>query len=224
MPHHAQTTKGSFHLSKQGSKQQGFTLVEIAIVLVIVGLLLGAVLKGQELIFNTKIKSTFNLSREVSAALYAYQDRYRMVPGDDNKATTRFPISTPAVVNGDGNGTIAVSTSCTVATPTSRSENCSALHHMRAAGFLSGSGAEALRTPFGSLAYPGGSLYFYPNSGYGPALGYYSTGLTYKIMSSIDSSFDDGDPTTGVIRCRSTTAYNMSTPDANMPSYCSATL
>ena len=64
--------------------QQGFTLVEIAIVLVIVGLLLGAVLKGQELIFNTKIKSTYNMSRETAAAVYAYQDRYRINPGDDN--------------------------------------------------------------------------------------------------------------------------------------------
>ena len=37
-------------------------MVEIAIVLVIVGLLLGAVLNGQELIFNSKVKSTYNMS------------------------------------------------------------------------------------------------------------------------------------------------------------------
>ncbi len=37
-------------------KQKGFTLVEIAIVLVIVGLLIGGVLKGQEMITNAKLK------------------------------------------------------------------------------------------------------------------------------------------------------------------------
>ena len=50
-------------------KQAGFTLVEISIVLVIVGLLLGAVLKGQELIFNSKVKASFNLGRELTVAV-----------------------------------------------------------------------------------------------------------------------------------------------------------
>ena len=75
--------------------QLGFTLVEIAIVLVIVGLLLGAVLKGQELIFNSKVKSTYNMSKEMAAAIYSYQDRYRRLPGDDTQAATRFPAATP---------------------------------------------------------------------------------------------------------------------------------
>ena len=39
------------------NKQSGFTLVEIAIVLVIIGLLLGGVLKGQELINSAKVKN-----------------------------------------------------------------------------------------------------------------------------------------------------------------------
>ena len=224
MPHLKPARPHKIRPSERPARQQGFTLVEIAIVLVIVGLLLGAVLKGQELIFNTKIKSTFNLSREMSAALYAYQDRYRVIPGDDYKATTRFPSASPAVRNGNGDGNIAVSTTCSTGATTAASENCSALQHLRVAGFIAGSDGEALRTPFGSLAYPGGALYFFTGAGYAPALGYYSMGMTHKIMSSIDSSFDDGDPTTGVVRCQTITAYDYADPDSRMPSYCSATL
>jgi len=62
--------------------QKGFTLVEIAIVLVIIGLLLGGVLKGQELIENAKIKSVTQDFDNISAAYYAYQDRVGNIPGD----------------------------------------------------------------------------------------------------------------------------------------------
>ncbi len=64
--------------------QKGFTLVEIAIVLVIIGLLLGGVLKGQELITNSKIKAVTGDIEGISAAYYAYQDRTGRLPGDAN--------------------------------------------------------------------------------------------------------------------------------------------
>lgn len=64
-------------------KQSGFTLVEIAIVMVIIGLLLGGVLKGQALIENAKIKSVVNDINGVQAAYYAYQDRKRALPPSD---------------------------------------------------------------------------------------------------------------------------------------------
>ncbi|MEA1988797.1 MAG: prepilin-type N-terminal cleavage/methylation domain-containing protein [Pseudomonadota bacterium] len=62
--------------------QKGFTLVEIAIVLVIIGLLLGGVLKGQELIQNSKVKSVTQDFENISAAYYAYRDRTGEYPGD----------------------------------------------------------------------------------------------------------------------------------------------
>ena len=65
------------------NNQKGFTLVEIAIVLVIIGLLLGGILKGQEMIIQAKIKNAITDFSGVSAAYYGYQDRYRALPGDD---------------------------------------------------------------------------------------------------------------------------------------------
>ena len=69
-------------------KQQGFTLVEIAIVLVIIGLLLGGILKGQELITQGRIRNVGNDFQSVTAAINLYQDRYRALPGDDAGAAS----------------------------------------------------------------------------------------------------------------------------------------
>ncbi|WP_457626024.1 prepilin-type N-terminal cleavage/methylation domain-containing protein [Persephonella sp.] len=64
--------------------QQGFTLVELAIVLVIIGIILGAVLKGKELINNAKVKRTLNDLRGFEALAYTFYDRYGRFPGDGN--------------------------------------------------------------------------------------------------------------------------------------------
>lgn len=206
------------------ARQRGFTLVEIAIVLVIVGLLLGGVLKGQELIFNTKIKSTYNLSKETASALYAYQDRYRISPGDDNRALTRFPAANPAVVNGDGNGEIVWGSDCRNPGTANAGENCNALHHMRVAGFMAGAGNEALRTPFNGLASPARWLNYFPNAGRNPALGYHPGGLTHKVMNMLDTAFDDGNPATGSVRCRNVAAYDVANEDNAVPDWCSISM
>ena len=83
-------------------KQLGFTLVEIAIVLVIIGLLLGGVLKGQELINQAKIKNVINDINGVTAAVQAYQDRYRALPGDDPGAAGRWTATVLSATAGDG--------------------------------------------------------------------------------------------------------------------------
>lgn len=67
------------------NQQGGFTLVEIAIVLVIIGLLLGGVLKGQELINSAKVKNMINDFRTTSALVYGYQDRFKSFPGDQTQ-------------------------------------------------------------------------------------------------------------------------------------------
>ena len=61
-------------------KQRGFTLIEIAIVLVIIGLLLGGVLKGQELITSARVRNLISTQDGVKAAYFGFLDRYRALP------------------------------------------------------------------------------------------------------------------------------------------------
>src|SRR5574341_659519 len=82
------------------TKQKGFTLVEIAIVLVIIGLLLGGILKGQEMITQAKIKNVIADFSGVSAAYHGYQDRYRRIPGDDGDANGRWTLGIAAPASG----------------------------------------------------------------------------------------------------------------------------
>src|SRR5215203_4431848 len=63
-------------------KQRGFTLIEIAIVLVIIGLLLGGVLKGQELINAARVRNIASQMDGVKIAYLGFQDRFRALPGD----------------------------------------------------------------------------------------------------------------------------------------------
>jgi len=72
-------------------KQAGFTLVEIAIVLVIIGLLMGVFLKGQELIVNAQVRNAIDQGEAVTAAVYAFQDRFRAIPGDYAQAAANIP-------------------------------------------------------------------------------------------------------------------------------------
>ncbi len=89
------------------SQQSGFTLVEIAIVLVIIGLLLGGILKGQELINSAKVKNLANDFRTIPTYIYGYQDKFKSLPGDDAAANTHVSGGTVATTGGTvGNGVI----------------------------------------------------------------------------------------------------------------------
>ena len=130
----------------QLSKQKGFTLVEIAIVLVIVGLLIGGVLKGQEMITNAKLKRIESDNAGFAAAIFSYQDRYMQLPGDDSDAEDRFTVyAVGDPVNGDGTGTIdgvwsAASTGDITLALTSETNMFFA--HLRAAGVIPGGGVD----------------------------------------------------------------------------------
>jgi len=84
-------------------RQSGFTLIEIAIVLVIIGLLLGGILKGQELINSARVKNLSTDFRNVPVFIYGYQDKFRALPGDDIAAQSHVGST---ATNGDGDGVI----------------------------------------------------------------------------------------------------------------------
>ena len=190
-------------------KQAGFTLVEIAIVLVIIGLLLGGILKGQEMISQARIKNAINDFNGVTVAITSYQDRYRALPGDDANATTRWTTQAPG--KGNGNGTIdgmynANDQSGTGGAPADGKESNLFWQHLRIAGFVSGltTGAGSGTPPFNAA----GGLVGVESGVVGTnGLGFTSTivcfsNLPEKIASAVDSQMDDGAPNTGSVRAQ----------------------
>ncbi|WP_313069985.1 prepilin-type N-terminal cleavage/methylation domain-containing protein [Melaminivora sp.] len=195
--------------------QSGFTLVEIAIVLVIIGLLLGGVLKGQELIENGRVKSAAAEFNGVTAASTSYLDRYRKSPGDDNTPTlaqrgsawTGMPL-------GDGNGRINATNAQVF---TGAAENDLFFRHLRAAGFLtgdaSGVGAAALPTnPWGGLTGVMGGTAVQGR----PAIKNLvcMSRVPGKAAAALDSQLDDGKPDTGTLRATQAVAGANTAPTA----------
>ena len=192
------------------SIQKGFTLVEIAIVLVIIGLLLGGILKGQEMIVQARIKNVIADFSGVSAAYYGYQDRYRAVPGDD-LGSTRWGM-TP-VVGVAGNGVVSGAYNSQVATDESRLW----WDHLRRAGFVSGTGnAQPLNAVSGTLGVQTG------NGAGGVALGGFSglilcsANLPDKIAIAVDTQMDDCAIGTGTVRGQIQGAPNPAGPNPNI--------
>jgi prepilin-type N-terminal cleavage/methylation domain-containing protein len=189
--------------------QQGFTLVEIAIVLVIIGLLLGGILKGQEMITQAKIKNVIADFSGISAAYYGYQDRYRAIPGDDPNAATRWTTGTTAV-KGDGNGVVSGTYNFNCTSPGNTSgtnEACFWWDHLRRAGFVSGSGTnQPFNAATGILGVQtgdgaGGSTMLDAAGGNGfSGLLVCSANLPDKIAIAVDTQMDDGASALGTVR------------------------
>lgn len=89
---------------KTRKSEKGFTLVELAVVMIIIGLLIGGVLKGQELITNARVTSTASQLESMSAAVNGFLDAYNARPGDMGTAQARLPNCEDATFCFDGNG------------------------------------------------------------------------------------------------------------------------
>lgn len=176
--------------------QKGFTLVEIAIVLVIIGLLLGGVLKGQELINSAKVKNLATDFRNIPLFIYGYQDKFKRLPGDDPDAVIHLganatKATTPANLK-LGNGVIEGSWTDEALT----NENVLFWQHIRLAGLTNGS------TDFSTLAKAslpvnaeGGHIGLQMTAPISGLAGTYyacSTGINKKLAQQLDTTLDDG--------------------------------
>jgi len=172
--------------------RRGFTLVELAIVLVIIGIILGAILKGQEMIFNAKVKRLQNQFKEIMAAIYSYYDRYGYYPGDD-PAATRWGSSVPT---GNGNGTIEGYTCTDVTTE----ESCFIWQHLRLANLISGDPNASTPEALVPKHAFGGSIQVFS----GNINGLFGHWMMFQLIpaeaaEAFDRAFDDGKCTTGTV-------------------------
>lgn len=184
-------------------RQSGFTLIEIAIVLVIIGLLLGGVLKGQELITTARVHALNNSVDGVTAAWFSFMDRYHAFPGD--YSTAQSQVNLPgAPTGGDGNGLVD-----------SDVERQAVWIHLQAAGYLTG-GYTALAAGIKDDEY-GCSPTNCPENGFGSGMVISygrlqrvttvaahelisGRGIPVQVLAELDRKVDDGLATSGAMQ------------------------
>lgn len=189
------------------NNQGGFTLVEIAIVLVIIGLLLGGVLKGQELINSAKVKNIANDFRTIPLFIYGYQDKFKRLPGDDPDVATRFGtngvLATGPSGYKTGNGIIEGKWDSKAVTD----ENVLFWQHARLAGLAAGSTdfSDATKASLPSNAEGGQiGIQMTPPPIKDLSGTYYvcSSGINSKLAQQLDTTMDDGAPDRGTLRAQ----------------------
>lgn len=176
-------------------RQSGFTLIEIAIVLVIIGLLLGGILKGQELINSARVKNLANDFRNIPVFIYGYQDKFRALPGDDKAAVAH--VGTTAIVPGlgDGDGVIEGNWDSTTATD----ESYLFWQHVRLAGLAPGSTTLAA-ADYQQRNAAGGVIGIQSAAPFTGMTGTYficSGGILGRFAKQLDTQLDDGNTQTG---------------------------
>ena len=213
-------------------REGGFTLVELAIVMIIIGLLIGGILKGQELIANSQITATIAQVRGIDAAVSTFKDKYAVLPGDMGNATTRLGAcaAAPTVCqDGGGDGRINEPPAAGT-TPAIGNENAQVFIHLAGADLISGIDTATGTANYGS-ALPeakanGGFWLGYSNdgavagvataaearaghylvyNGLVGALGADNGAVQATRAAQIDRKLDDGAPESGSVLSNGTT-------------------
>ncbi len=207
--------------------QRGFTLVELAIVLVIVGLLISGILKGQELIANAQVNASVAKAKAIEASVVTFRDNYYYLPGDISNPNTKLQNCTAeCATSGDQNNRIGTSTTFLGAKAIGTvSEDMAAWPHLAAANLLGEVAVDISSLEFGNSApsapVGGGFLIGISNgqllSGHTattlPQAGHYlalvnsasaaidatSTVMTPAQSERFDRKMDDGAPNSGAV-------------------------
>lgn len=183
------------------TQQGGFTLIEIAIVLVIIGLLLGGVLKGQELITSARVRNMISQQDGIKAAYFGFLDRYRALPGDYSAAVGNIKGVTIA---GDGDGQIELDNG-------TNAEYILVWDHLSKAGFINGSYNYAATVNDATTPknpYSGYLQLIYDNKYGDPAVATTAVRHNLKtgnqvpvnILAEVDRKIDDGNPYGGAFQ------------------------
>lgn len=185
--------------------EPGFTLIEVALVLVVIALLIGGVLKGWQMIQSTRVRTMAATATSIQSAYFAFQDRYGHVAGDWNAVDAGTAVG--RTVNGGGNDNGRLDT--LPADPWTESN--AFWEQMAKAGFIRGDypGTPATEptldnglTPFNAFQRPiiigrtldyegAASLHRHIIVGRGTPVG---------LLRELDTKLDDGRPGEGKVR------------------------
>ena len=190
--------------NRMARSARGFTLIEVAIVLIIIGLLLGAVLKGQELVTSARVRNIIQQQEQYKTAFIAFLDRHRYPPGDYRFASANIkgvaagPCGNPnADGNGDGNQRVDAA----------GSEHTLVWEHLSKAGYLNAVYTCALTpgpttSPVNRYEQPLELVFDAQYAGTATARHNVKTGLrvSSSVLAETDRKIDDGVATTGEFR------------------------
>jgi prepilin-type N-terminal cleavage/methylation domain-containing protein len=186
-------------------RQSGITLIEIMIVLAIVGLLLGGVLKGQELVTSARVRALISTNDAVRKAYLGFVDRYRALPGDYDRATANIANIANGACPGNGNGNGRIEAGGV------ENESVLVWEHLSKAGFISGSYTcdpieSAATTPTNPFAVRMQIIWdneFYDAQGQAATPRHnLKSGdqIPSDILAELDRKIDDGSATGGTFR------------------------
>jgi prepilin-type N-terminal cleavage/methylation domain-containing protein len=198
--------------------QRGFTLVEIAIVLMIVGLLIGGVLRGQELITSARVRNMVDQKSSIQTAIISFQDRFKMLPGDLSAAQILIVgngaiAATAGATQGDGTVNVAIAAGVV------SGDSAVMFQNLNAAGFISCAQcttavAGAASTPSNTMVNTFGDYLWYGNivggavatsawwDGVGDSRKVLGSGssVSSQVLAELDRKADDGVPASGQFR------------------------